>query len=108
MVSLVEVSIKQARLHRNCTRSCAMRFTIEERHLTDEGGKPIVPADAVTFHTRDADDPDAAVRLFITDDGGQLLAGVRRQASGVRRQASGVRRQDAKHNSFSCDLTPDT
>lgn len=71
-----------------------MRFTIEQRHLTDTSGKP-VPADAVTFHTCEAPDVDEAVRLFVkkrdaeiigtvmTFPGFQAIATVRDPAGGV-------------------------
>ena len=53
-----------------------MRFTIEQRHLTDASGKPVSTPHAVSFHTTDAEDADAAVRLFVRDDGGELLGEV--------------------------------
>lgn len=71
-----------------------MRFTIEQRHLTDKSGKP-VPADAVTFHTCEAPDVDEALRLFVkkrdaeiigavmTFPGFQAIATVRDPSSGV-------------------------
>jgi hypothetical protein len=71
-----------------------MRFTIEQRHLTDDAGRPIVTPHTVTFHTFEADDADAAVRLFIRDDGGELLGDVRKfpglEAMATVRKIGGV------------------
>lgn len=53
-----------------------MRFTIEQRHLTDVKGKPVASANQVSFHTRDAESVDDAVRLFVRDQGGQLIGDV--------------------------------
>lgn len=71
-----------------------IRFTIEERHLTDSTGRPIVAPDAVAFHTYDADSIDDAVRLFIKRDEGELIGDVLKfpgfQAVATVRKASGV------------------
>ncbi len=54
-----------------------MRFTIEQRHLTDPGGKPVRDdASAVTFHTRDAEDVDDALRRFVSDAQGEVIGNV--------------------------------
>ncbi len=53
-----------------------MRFTIEQRHLTDVSGKPVSSTNQVSFHTRDAESVDDAVRLFVRDQGGQLIGDV--------------------------------
>ena len=53
-----------------------MRFTIEQRHLTDESGKPLRPADEVSFHTFEAESVDDAVRLFVRDQGGEVIGDV--------------------------------
>ena len=47
-----------------------MRFTIEERHLTDTDGRPVATTapDSVAFRNVDADTIDDAVRLYIRDD----------------------------------------
>ena len=70
-----------------------MRFTIEQRHLTDSSGKPVGP-ETVTFHATDAEDADAAVRLFIRDDGGELLGDILKfagfQAVATVRKVGGV------------------
>ena len=52
-----------------------MRFTIEQRHLTDNKGKP-VPVDAVTFHTCDANNVDEAVRLFVRKRNAEVIGSV--------------------------------
>src|SRR5438445_17711 len=79
-----------------------MRFTIEQRHLTDSGGKPIAhEPESLSFHNLDASTADDAVRLFIKKDGGELLgdilrfpgfqavAGRRFRTAGWRRPRSG-------------------
>lgn len=71
-----------------------MRFTIEQRHLTDHAGKPVGTAHPVTFHVFDADDADAAVRLFVRDDGGEVLGDIVKfpgfQAVATVRKTGGV------------------
>jgi predicted enzyme related to lactoylglutathione lyase len=49
-----------------------MRFTIEQRHLTDQGGKPITGT-GVQYHVCDADSVSDAVRLFIRKGGGEII-----------------------------------
>jgi hypothetical protein len=46
-------------------RKAAMRFTIEQRHLTDDSGKPIRAESAVSFHHFEAENAEDAVRLFV-------------------------------------------
>ena len=53
-----------------------MRFTIEQRHLTDESGKPLQPANEVSFYTFEAESVDDAVRLFVRDQGGEVIGDV--------------------------------
>jgi predicted enzyme related to lactoylglutathione lyase len=71
-----------------------LRFTIEQRHLTDDAGKLVGRPDAVTFHVFEAEDADAAVRLFIRRDGGEILGDIRKfpgfQAVATVRQSGGV------------------
>ncbi len=72
-----------------------MRFTIEQRHLTDSGGKPIAhQSDSVSFHTFEADSADDAVRLFIESDNAELLGNILRfpgfQAVATVRKVGGV------------------
>ena len=71
-----------------------MRFTIEERHLTDANGKPVSAVDTVRFHTRDAENADEAVRLFVRDDNAELIGDVLKfpgfQAVATVRKQGGV------------------
>ena len=71
-----------------------MRFTIEERHLTDGSGRPITSPDAVEFHTFDAETIDDAVRLYVKRDDGELIGSVLKfpgfQAVATVRKADGV------------------
>ena len=71
-----------------------IRFTIEERHLTDEGGRPVTAVDAVAFHSFDAETVDEAVRLYIRRDDAELIGSVLKfpgfQAVATVRKASGV------------------
>ena len=71
-----------------------MRFTIEERHLTEADGKPVGTPDAVEFHLFDAETVDDAVRLFIKKDHGEIIGNVLKfpgfQAVATVRKASGV------------------
>ena len=73
-----------------------MRFTVEERHLTDTDGRPVSDAtpDSVSFHTFDADTVDDAVRLYVRKDDGEIIGNVLKfpgfQAVATIRKASGV------------------
>ena len=73
-----------------------IRFTIEERHLTDTDGRPVAETapDSVAFHTFDADTIDDAVRLFVKKDEGEIIGSVLKfpgfQAVTTVRKASGV------------------
>ena len=73
-----------------------MRFTIEERHLTDTEGRPVAETapDSVAFHTFDADTVDDAVRLFVKKDDGEIIGNVLKfpgfQAVATIRKSSGV------------------
>lgn len=72
-----------------------IRFTIEERHLTDGEGRPVgATPDAVAFHTLDAENVEDAVRLFIKRDDGEILGNVLTfpgfQAVATVRNARGV------------------
>jgi len=53
-----------------------MRFTIEERHLTDTDGRPITEPDAVSFRSFDAETVDDAVRLYVRDEPAELIGNV--------------------------------
>jgi hypothetical protein len=71
-----------------------IRFTIEERHLTDGAGRPVNAPDAVAFHTFEAETVDDAVRLFVSADSAELIGNVLKfpgfQAVATVRKASGV------------------
>jgi hypothetical protein len=71
-----------------------MRFTVEERHLTESDGRPVSAPDAVEFHTFDADTIDEAVRIFIKKDDAELIGTVLKfpgfQAVATVRKTSGV------------------
>lgn len=70
-----------------------MRFTIEQRHLTDRTGRPVA-ADAVTYHTCDASSVDEAVRLFVAKRNAEIIGNVMTypgfQAVATVRDPSGV------------------
>lgn len=51
-----------------------IRFTIEQRHLTDDAGKPV--AGAVTFHSVEAESVDAVVHQFVSGEQGELIGNV--------------------------------
>jgi hypothetical protein len=71
-----------------------IRFTIEERHLTEADGRPVAGADNVEFVTVDAENVDDAVRLYIKKDEAELIGTVLKfpgfQAVATIRKASGV------------------
>jgi hypothetical protein len=70
-----------------------MKFTIEQRHLTDTNGKP-VGNEVVSFHSCDAESADQAVQLFIKKDQGEVLGNILKfpgfQAVATVRKTSGV------------------
>lgn len=73
-----------------------IRFTIEERHLTDTEGRPVVAGapDVVAFHSFEAATVDDAVHLFVKKDEGEIIGSVLKfpgfQAVATVRKASGV------------------
>ena len=71
-----------------------IRFTIEERHLTDATGRPVATPEPVEFHSFEAETVDDAVRLFVKKDDGELIGGVLKfpgfQAVATVRKSSGV------------------
>jgi len=71
-----------------------MRFSIEQRHLTDVNGKPVADDTGLTFHTCEAHDADDAVHLFARDHSAELIGSVLRfpgfQAIATMRNADGV------------------
>jgi len=70
-----------------------MRFTIEQRHLTDSAGKP-VSNELVSFDTVEADSADDAVRLLIRRENAQLMGDIMKfpgfQAVATIRKSAGV------------------
>ncbi|HUP46801.1 MAG TPA: hypothetical protein VM779_14945 [Thermoanaerobaculia bacterium] len=70
-----------------------MRFTIEQRHLTDTGGRPITGTN-VTWHSCEAESVDDAVRLFVRKRGAEVIGNVLKfpgsQAMVTVRDGSGV------------------
>jgi hypothetical protein len=71
-----------------------MRFTVEERHLTEADGKPVSSSNEVEFNSVDAETIDDAVRLYIKKDDAELIGNVLKfpgfQAVATVRKASGV------------------
>lgn len=54
-----------------------IRFTIEQRHLTDPSGRPTAnDHEAVSFHTCVAQSADDAVRLFLDENGGDIIGSI--------------------------------
>lgn len=70
-----------------------MRFTIEQRHLTDADGKPVTGA-GVQYHVCDADSVSDAIRLFIKKAEAEIIGEIVTfpgfQAVATVRDASGV------------------
>jgi hypothetical protein len=71
-----------------------MRFTVEERHLTEADGRPVAAGDNVEFNSVDAENVDDAVRLYVKKDSAELIGNVLKfpgfQAVATVRKASGV------------------
>jgi hypothetical protein len=73
-----------------------MRFTIEQRHLTDPSGRPLASSDpaAVSFHSCDADSAVRAVEVFVSNDAGELIGNILKfpgfQAVATVRKPTGV------------------
>lgn len=54
-----------------------MRFTIEQRHLTDATGRPLASdASPVSFHTFEAASADDAVNLFVGENSGEIIGAI--------------------------------
>jgi len=54
-----------------------MRFTIEQRHLTDPNGRPVASSDSpVSFHTFDAESASDAVHHFVDENSGELIGSI--------------------------------
>jgi hypothetical protein len=71
-----------------------MRFTIEQRHLTDMDGRPVSAGHPVEFLNLDADTVDEAVGVYIKKDDAEILGNVLKfpgfQAVVTIRKSSGV------------------
>ncbi len=72
-----------------------MRFTIEQRHLTNGIGQPVTDlAGAVTFHALDADSIDQAVSRFAAGHSAEVIGAVVKfpgfQAMATLRNPTGV------------------
>jgi hypothetical protein len=73
-----------------------MRFTIEQRHLTDPAGRPLPTSDpaGVSFHSCDAESAADAVQLFVSRDAGEVIGNILKfpgfQAVATVRKTSGV------------------
>ena len=71
-----------------------IRFTVEERHLTDMDGRPVNGADNLAFHSFEAETIDQAVDLYMTKGGAQLIGDVLKfpgfQAVATIRKPGGV------------------
>ena len=78
-----------------------MRFTIEERHLTDMEGKPVSREDAVSFHVFDADSVDDVVSSYVVQRAAEVIGDVLKfpgfQAVATVRKPGGV---------FTLQITP--
>lgn len=73
-----------------------MRFTIEERHLTDTDGRPVASGspDAVAFRSCEASTVDDAIGIYVRQDQAEVIGNVLKfpgfQAVATIRKASGV------------------
>jgi hypothetical protein len=71
-----------------------IHFTVEERHLADSDGRPVVKSDAVTFHSFTAESVDEAVRLYVGRDAAEVIGNVLKfpgfQAVATVRKPGGV------------------
>ena len=70
-----------------------MRFTIEQRHLTDTSGKPLSD-DHVSFHSCEAETVDHAVQVFVQHRSAEVIGNILKfpgfQAIATMRDGSGV------------------
>jgi hypothetical protein len=69
-----------------------IRFTVEERHLTDMDGRPVTGPNDVAFHSFEAETVDEAVRMYTKDAEliGEVLKFPGFQAVATIRKATGV------------------
>jgi len=87
-----------------------MKFSIEQRHLTDTAGKPL-PRDAdVSFHVCEAVSAGEAVSLYARDTGAEVIGDVLKfpgfHAMATMRNAGGVYTLQVSPASASLRLTP--
>ena len=79
-----------------------MRFTIEQRHLTDDSGRPSAATPA-SFHSCEAEDVAEAVKLFVRKRDAEIIGEVMTfpgfQAVATVRDHSGV---------YTLQVTPST
>jgi hypothetical protein len=70
-----------------------MRFTIEQRHLTDDAGRPVA-GEKVSFFAYEAENAEDAVRLFVSEHTAEVIGNVMRfpgfQAVATMRNPTGV------------------
>ena len=72
-----------------------MRFNIEQRHLTDPGGRPVSSAAAeVSFHSIEAESASEAIRGFASEHRGEIIGEIMKfpgfQAIATVRNPEGV------------------
>ena len=72
-----------------------MRFSIEQRHLTDAAGKPVArDGREVSFEVTEAESVDDAIRLYVRDCTAEVIGNVITfpgfQAVATMRNADGV------------------
>jgi hypothetical protein len=72
-----------------------MRFNIEQRHLTDAGGRPVSSAAAaVSFHSIEAESASDAIRGFTDEHRGEIIGDIMKfpgfQAVATVRNTEGV------------------
>lgn len=84
-----------------------MRFTIEQRHLTDVAGKPVTDqAAAVSFQVFDADSAEDAVKLLVKRESAQLMGEIMKfpgfHAVATIRTSGGVYTLQVAPSSQSC------
>ena len=72
-----------------------MRFSIEQRHLTDPKGRPVSSASAaVSFHSTEAESASEAIRGFASEHRGEIIGDIMKfpgfQAVATVRNTEGV------------------
>ena len=72
-----------------------MKFSIEQRHLTDAAGKPIAhTVGDVAFHVCEAQSAEEAVNAYVRDSGAEVIGEILKfpgfQAVATMRSAQGV------------------